>query len=281
MQVEVVEAKFRKGSHSYSFSPNGLNLKNEDYCIVDTEKGRDIVKISKEPYLIDEENLIEPLKNVVKLASEEELKTAEENYAKAEALYPQIKALMIEENLDMKLISVECNYNFTRLTVNFTAENRVDFRELVKKLADKFKVRIELRQIGPRDATRILGGLGVCGKVCCCHQGFGINDHVTIKMAKNQNLSLNPNNISGLCGKLLCCLAYENPYYSEVLKIMPKINTTVQTPDGEGVVLYNDLLKKMVSVRISDERESEIKEFSVDEIKVKENFKEIKKSKKN
>ncbi len=281
MQVEVVEAKFRKGSHSYSFSPNGLKLKNEDYCIVDTEKGRDIVQISKEPYLIDEENLIEPLKNVVQLASEKDLKMAEENYAKAEALYPQIKAIAMEENLDMKIISVECNYNFSRLTVNFTADNRVDFRELVKKLADKFKVRIELRQIGPRDATRILGGLGVCGKVCCCHQGFGINDHVTIKMAKNQNLSLNPNNISGLCGKLLCCLAYENPYYSEVLKIMPKHGSVVQTPDGEGVVIYNDLLKKMVSVKISDDKESEIKEFPVEEIQTKDNFKDNQKSKKS
>ncbi len=281
MQVEVVEAKFRNGSHSYSFSPNGLKLKNEYYCIVDTEKGRDIVKISKEPYLIDAENLIEPLKNVVKLASEEELKLAEENYLKAEALFPEIKKMALQENLDMKIISVESNYNFSRLTVNFTAENRVDFRELVKKLADKYKVRIELRQIGPRDATRILGGLGVCGKVCCCHQGFGINDHVTIKMAKNQNLSLNPNNISGLCGKLLCCLAYENPYYSEVIKIMPKLNSTVVTPEGEGVVIYNDLLKKMVSVRISDEKESEIKDFTLEEIKFKDNFKDDRKNNKN
>ncbi len=278
MQVEVVEGKFRNGAHGYSFSPNGLDLKVGDYCIVDTEKGRDIVRIIKPIRMTNEEELIEPLKNVVKIASPEELKIAEKNYKKAEGMYNEVKALVREENLEMKVVTVECNYNFSRLTINFTAENRVDFRELVKKLADKYKVRIELRQIGPRDATRLIGGLGVCGKVCCCKEGFGINDHVSIKMAKNQNLSLNPNNISGLCGKLLCCLAYENPYYEEVLKVMPKINSVVGTADGDGVVIYNDLLKKTVSVKFSNENESEIKEFSIDDIKVREKMKDGKKS---
>lgn len=277
MQIETIEAKFRNGAHSYSFSPNGFDLKVGDYVIVDTEKGRDIVRVTKAASMVDISDLVEPLKDVVKIATAEELKLAEENYKKAEGLYGEIKALVIAEKIDMKVISIECNYNYSRLTVNFTAENRVDFRELVKKLADKYKVRIELRQVGPRDATRLLGGLGVCGKVCCCKQGFGINDHVSIKMAKNQNLSLNPNNISGLCGKLLCCLAYENPYYEEVLKIMPKVNSYVGTPDGEGVVMYNDLLKKTVSVKFSTESESEIKEFSIEDVKVKERMKDAKK----
>ena len=269
MQIEAVQAKFRNGAHSYSFSPNGHQLNVGDYVIVDTEKGRDIVRITKSAEMVEVNSLNEPLKDVIKLATKEELAQAEENYKKAEGLLKEVKSIVREEGLDMKVISVESNYNYSRLTVNFTAENRVDFRDLVKKLAEKYKVRIELRQIGPRDATRLIGGLGMCGKVCCCHEGFGINDHVSIKMAKNQNLSLNPNSISGLCGKLLCCLAYENPYYEEVLKIMPKVNTRVTTPDGEGQVIYNDLLKKTVSVKFQTESTSEIKEYPVEDIKNK------------
>lgn len=269
MQVEVVEAKFRNGVHAYSFSPNGHKLNVGDYVIVETEKGRDIVRITKSAEMVDFKSLIEPLKDVIKIASKEELKMAEENYLKGESLLKEIKTMVREESLDMKVVSVESNYNYTRLTINFTSENRVDFRELVKKLADKYKVRIELRQIGPRDVTRLIGGLGVCGKVCCCREGYGINDHVSIKMAKNQNLSLNPSSISGLCGKLLCCLAYENPYYEEVVKIMPKVNSRVSTPDGTGQVVYNDLLKKRVSVRFQTESSSEIKEYDVEDIKIK------------
>ena len=267
MQIAVVEAKFRNGAHGYSFSPNGIDLKVGDYCIVDTEKGRDLVKITKASYLIEAENLVEPLKNVVKKATDDDISMAEENYKKAEGLYSEVKSIIMSDNLEMKVVSVECNYNFTRLTINFTSENRVDFREIVKKLADKYNVRIELRQIGPRDATRILGGIGSCGKECCCKQGFGTDEHVSIKMAKNQSLSLNPNNISGLCGKLLCCLAYENPYYEEVVKLMPKVNSYVNTPDGEGTVMYNDLQRKKVSVKFLTESSSEIKEYDLDQIK--------------
>lgn len=267
MQVEVVSAKFHNGSHSYSFSPNGLDLHLNDMVIVETEKGKDIVKIVKEKELIDEEKLPEPLKNVLKVADEKDIAMAEENYKKAEALLPEVKEIVKEEGLDMKVINVECNYNFSRLTINFTADNRVDFRDLVKKLADKFKTRIELRQIGPRDTARILGGYGPCGLECCCHKGFGINDHISIKMAKNQGLSLNPNSISGLCGKMLCCLAYENQYYVDILKHMPKVNSVVKTPDGQGKVMYNDLLKQTVTVKYEDEEFSELKEYPLSEIK--------------
>lgn len=269
MQIEIVRAKFRKGVHSYSFSPNGIDVKVGDYVIVETEKGKDIVQITTAKEMVDESGVLEPLKNVIKIADAKELKLAEENSKKAEELYPEIKKFVLEEGLEMKVISIESNYNFSRLTVNFTAEDRVDFRDLVKKLAEKYKTRIELRQIGPRDTTRILGGLGVCGKECCCSQGLGIENQVSIKMAKNQGLSLNPNNISGLCGKLLCCLAYENPYYVEVLKIMPKVNSTVKTPDGNGTVIYNDLLKKVVSVKFESDSTSEVKEYPVEKIKIK------------
>lgn len=189
MQIEVVTAKFRGGCHGYYFSPNGHQLHLGDKVIVETEKGKDIVTISKEAELIDASQLAEPLKNVLKAASKHEIQEGEENFKKAQSLLPEIKAIVKEENLPMKVISVEANYNFSRLSVLFTAEDRVDFRDLVKMLAEKYKVRIELRQIGPRDATRILGGLGPCGQVCCCHKGFGINDHISIKMAKTKDLA--------------------------------------------------------------------------------------------
>ena len=267
MQIEIVRAKFRNGVHSYTFSPNGFDVNVGDYVIVETEKVKDIVRITSSKEMVDESEITEPLKNVVKIAQPRDIEMAEESYKKAEALYPEIKRIVAEEGLEMKVVSVEANYNFSRITINFTAEDRVDFRDLVKKLAEKYKVRIELRQIGPRDCTRIIGGLGVCGKECCCSQGLGIEHQVSIKMAKNQGLSLNPSNISGLCGKLLCCLAYENPYYVEVLKIMPKVNAQVETPDGKGRVIYNDLLKQNVSVKFETENSSEVRQYPVAQIK--------------
>ncbi len=267
MQVEVVTAKFNKGYNNYYFSPNGLNLNKGDKVIVDTEKGRDIVTIVKGNHEIESSEIVDTLKNVIKMATEADVVLAIENDKKAKDLLPEVKQVVKSKKIDMKVVSVECNYNFTRLTVNFTAENRVDFRELVKGLAEKFKTRIELRQIGPRDATRIIGGLGCCGKECCCSQGLGIDDHVSIKMAKNQGLSLNPNSISGVCGKLLCCLAYENEYYMETLKSMPRYGTMVKTSDGEGKVIFCDLLKKTVSVRYQNENSSEVKVYPADTIK--------------
>lgn len=267
MQVEVVTVKFNKGVHGYWFSPNGFDVKVNDKVIVDTEKGKELVTVTKGKEMIGAETLSDPLKNIIKIADQNDIKMAEENYKKAEALYPEIKKIVADECLEMKVIYVECNYNFTRLTINFVSDGRVDFRELVKKLADKYKTRIELRQIGPREETRYLGGLGLCGKECCCKQGFGIDDHVSIKMAKNQSLSLNPNNISGLCGKLLCCLAYENPYYVEVMKEMPKVGSEIDTPDGKGKVVYNDLIKKTVSVKFVTENTSEIKSYAVEDLK--------------
>lgn len=267
MQIEVVTVKFNKGVHGYWFSPNGFDVKVNDKVIVDTEKGKELVTVTKGKELVDEGSLADGLKNIIKIADENDIKMAEENTKKAEALLPEIRKLVKNEGLDMKVVYVEANYNFSKLTINFVSEGRVDFRELVKKLVEKYKTRIELRQIGPREETRYYGGLGVCGKECCCAQGFGIDDHVSIKMAKNQGLSLNPNNISGLCGKLLCCLAYENPYYVEVMKEMPKVGSEINTPDGRGKVIYNDLIKKTVSVKFVTENTSEIKTYEVADLK--------------
>ena len=267
MQIEVVGVKFRHGVYTYSFSPNGKDYKVGDRVVVETDKGSDLVRVVEEKKTIDASTLEETLKNVIRLASEEEIKKAEENDEKASSFLPEVRQMAKQSGLEMKIVAVESNYDFSRMTVNFTAEGRVDFRAFAKKLAERFKTRIELRQIGPRDAVRYMGGLGICGKECCCAQGYGQSDHISIKMAKNQNLSLNPSSISGVCGKLLCCLAYENQTYADALKSMPKVGSIVQTKDGKGKVMYNDLLNRKVSVKFEDESMSEIKEYDESEVK--------------
>lgn len=267
MQINVVGVKFKNSNHVYSFSPNGLKLKKGDYVIVQTEKGEDLGVIVKEEYQTNHEDLVSALKNVVKVASPEMVKKAEEYDKKAAEHTQKVKEIVKSFNLDMKVVKVEANFDNSKLIINFTAENRVDFRDLVKKLAEVFKTRVELRQIGSRDEVRMLGGFGPCGKICCCVQNFGEFDHVSMKMAKNQNLSLNPNSISGLCGKLMCCIAYENPTYQESIKLMPKVNSEVKTKDGVGVVIYNDLLNRKVDVKFVKGDESEIKTYSLEEIK--------------
>ncbi len=267
MQIEVVGVKFRYSLNTYSFSPNDKDYKKGDFVIVETEKGYDLAKIVEEKKEIDPSLLQDSLKNVVRLASDDEILRANENDEKAKSFLPEIAEIVKQNNLDMKIISVESNFDFSRMTINFTSDGRVDFRNLAKKLAEKFKTRIELRQIGPRDAVRYMGGIGVCGKQCCCNEGYGLSEHISIKMAKNQNLSLNPNSISGLCGKLLCCLAYENETYVDALKTMPKIGSIVKTNDGKGKVVYNDLLNRIVSVKFEDENSSEIKEYHESEVK--------------
>lgn len=267
MQIEVVGIKFKNSNHIYSFSPNNLNLKKGDYVIVETEKGRDLGVIVKESYEIKAEELTSELKNVLFKATDEQVKKAEEYDRNAEKLLPKVVGIVKSFNLDMKVVKVEASFDNSKLIINFTADNRVDFRELVKKLAETFKTRVELRQIGSRDEVRMLGGFGPCGKICCCVQNFGEFDHVSMKMAKNQNLSLNPNSISGLCSKLMCCIAYENQTYVDSLKVMPKIGSTVKTKDGEGVVVYNDLLDRQVDIRFSKGDDSEVKTFDLKDVK--------------
>jgi len=255
MQIEVVGVKFKSSNNVYSFSPNKNELKKGDAVIVGTDKGNDIAIV------------VTQIKNVIRKATKEEIQKAEKNNEIAKGYLPEVIDLVKKMGLEMKVLSIESNYDMSRLTVNFTAEDRVDFRNLAKKLAEKYNKRVELRQVGPRDAVKLLGGIGLCGKECCCSQGLGYCDHVSIKMAKNQNLSLNPNSISGVCGKLLCCLAYENENYVHMLEQMPKINSIVETPEGKGKVVYNDLFKKIVSVRFEKDSISEIKDFEVEKIK--------------
>ncbi len=269
MQIEVVGVKFKNGIHVYSFSPNGLDLKMGDYVIVETDKGQDLGVIVKDKESIDPSTLISPLKNVVKKATEDIVKKAEEYDRDASKLYPKVKQVVRDFGLDMKIVKVEANFDNSRYIINFSAENRVDFRELVKKLVETLKKRVELRQIGNRDEVRMLGGFGPCGKICCCVQNMGEFDHVSMKMAKNQNLSLNPSSISGLCGKLMCCIAYENPTYQEAIKIMPKVGSEVSTKDGKGKVVFNNLLERKVDVKFEKGDDSEIKTYELADVKFK------------
>ena len=269
MQIEVVGVKFKSSNHVYSFDPNDLKLKNGDYVLVDTEKGTDLGCIVKEKDIINSEDLVSPLKKVLKVASKEMVEKAEKYDEEANKFYPQVKKLVKDAKLEMKVVKVEASYDNSRYIVNFTAENRVDFRDLVKKLAELMKKRVELRQIGSRDEVRMLGGFGPCGKICCCVQNFGEFDHVSMKMAKNQNLSLNPASISGLCGKLMCCIAYENSTYQESIKVMPKVGSSVSTKDGSGNVVYNNLLDREVDVKFVKGDDVEIKTYKLEEISFK------------
>ena len=168
----------------------------------------------------------------------------------------------------MKVVSSELNFDASKVVISFTSEQRVDFRELVKQLASKYKMRIELKQLDSREETKVMGGLGPCGRECCCSKFLNEPSHSSIKMAKTQGLSLNPTSISGLCGKLKCCLAYENDFYNEVSKIMPRLNTEVTTPDGKGLVIYNNLLKQQVSVKfLNPDGSQSIRDYEVNDLK--------------
>ncbi len=252
------------------------------YIIVETSRGLELAKTICNSYEVEsndvsfkEEAIKEEEKEnfkFVKLATKKEIETNNENKDFAEKVKQETKKLIKKYDLEMKISDIKVTLDKSKVSIFFTSENRVDFRDLVKDLAGIFKTRIELRQIGSRDETRAMGGFGPCGKECCCKQFLNDFEHVSIKMAKNQNLSLNPQKISGLCGRLLCCLGYENEHYAETNKLMPKINSIVQTPNGLGKVVYNDLLKRVVQVKLGDETSYEIKNFDLSEIKqIKEN----------
>lgn len=260
----------------------GENLESGVYIIVETSRGLELAKTICNSYEVEsndvsfkEEATKEEEKEnfkFVKLATKKEIETNNENKDFAEKVKQETKKLIKKYDLEMKISDIKVTLDKSKVSIFFTSENRVDFRDLVKDLAGIFKTRIELRQIGSRDETRAMGGFGPCGKECCCKQFLNDFEHVSIKMAKNQNLSLNPQKISGLCGRLLCCLGYENEHYAETNKLMPKINSIVQTPNGLGKVVYNDLLKRVVQVKLGDETSYEIKNFDLSEIKqIKEN----------
>lgn len=267
----IVGVKFEDGGKIYYFNPLKNTYNKNDTVIVETSNGLAVGTISIANTTIDAKTLVEPLKNVVRLATEKDfnhIKRLKEKQRTA-----KIEARKQAENLklEMQIIDAEYSFDETKVVITFTAEGRVDFRDLVKYLANILHARVELRQVGIRDEAKILGGIGPCGKEVCCKQFLSDFNKVSIKMAKNQGISLNPTNINGLCGRLLCCLAYENDHYVELINQMPKLNSMVSTPNGNGVVVYNNLLKKIVSVKIKKgEDDFSVEDFALDDIKIVE-----------
>ena len=267
---KIVGVRFKDIGKIYYFSPNNIDFEVGDGVIVETVRGVEFGKVALAVREVEESALVSPLKPVIRKATEKDVDTAKRNIEKKPEAMKVAKEKIEKHKLNMKLIDCEFTFDNTKVIFYFTSETRVDFRELVKDLASHFRIRIELRQVGIRDEAKLLGGLGPCGRACCCSSCLGDFARVSIKMAKTQGLSLNPGKISGLCGRLMCCLQYENDYYSETYKLMPKINSEIKTPDGKAIVLSNDMLKKIVTAKITSHDGSvEIKQYPLDKIKAK------------
>lgn len=270
--AEVIGVKFKNTLKTYYFSPANStdNYPEKSGVIVETAKGLEYATVVFGRKEVADSEIVHPLKPIIRKASKADEQKVIENEKKVpEAMEFAAKAIK-EHKLDMKLIVAEYSFDGKKLIFYFTAEGRIDFRELVKDLAAHFRLRIELRQVGIRDETKFLGGIAPCGRTCCCSSCLSDFGKVSIKMAKNQGLHLNPSKISGLCGRLMCCLEYENEYYAEVYKKMPKMGGTVKTPEGEGIVVSNDMLKLISKVKISKPDGGEVyKDFPVDRLEFK------------
>ena len=254
--VEVVDIQFRPGQKIYFFSPADLKLQAGDHVIIDTARGPEFGICASGNHFIPEKDVVPPLRSVLRIATEQDEKTVAENRAKEKRAYDICLEKIAEHGLDMQLVSAECTFDGSKLLFFFTADERVDFRELVKNLASVFHTRIELRQIGVRDKAKMVGGLGICGRPFCCASFLDDFQPVSIKMAKTQNLSLNPTKISGTCGRLMCCLKYEQDAYEDLLRTAPKMDSFVDTPDGRGTVVDVDLLRQRVKVQMEDHPET-------------------------
>ena len=250
--IEVIGVRFKSVGKIYYFDPNGQKFAKGDHAIVETVRGLEIGEIMLANRDVPEEAVVMPLKQVIRRATDADFKKLEENTRKEKEAFDVCSQKIKEHKLDMKLIEVEYTFDGNKVLFYFTADGRVDFRDLVKSLATVFRTRIELRQIGVRDEAKMLGGVGICGRPLCCRTFLGEFEPVSIKMAKEQNLSLNPTKISGTCGRLMCCLKYEQENYEEMLKFVPKSDAIVKTPDGRGVVIDNNVLGGTVRVRLDN-----------------------------
>ena len=250
--AEIVSVRFRSEGKQYYFDPQGLTCRPGDGLIVETASGQEFAHCVRGNFRLEEAQLVSPLRPVIRLATQEDLAVVEKNREKEKYAFRVCQEKILEHELEMKLVSVECNFEGTKILFFFTSDGRVDFRGLVKSLAAVFHTRIELRQIGIRDEAKMLGGLGICGRPFCCAQFMDEFLPVSIKMAKTQNLSLNPTKISGTCGRLMCCLKYEQDAYEDAIKRLPKNDSFVLTPDGTGNVSDVNVLKETVNVRLDD-----------------------------
>ena len=268
--AKIVGIKFKRTAKVYYFDPIGLKPKKGDTMIVETARGVEYGAVVLEVKDVPDKEVIQPLKPVIRIATEADLNKIRKDEQRAKDCIKVAAEKVAARNLKMKVIDAEYTFDNGKLVFYFTAAGRVDFRDLVKDLASAFHSRIELRQVGIRDETRLLGGIAPCGRVVCCASCLPDFRKVTIKMAKTQGLSLNPSKISGLCGRLMCCLEYENEHYSETYKLMPKIGSEVDTPDGKAIVVTNNMLTMVVTTkRQAQDGGFTYKEYKLSEIKVK------------
>ena len=263
---KIIGVQFQKNGKLYYFDANGFEVRIGDFVIVDTARGLDLGEVAMGTRETDEETWKTPLKKTVRIATEQDIQHGRDNRQKEKEAFTICQKKIQEHKLEMKLVSVEYAFDNSKILFFFTANGRVDFRSLVKDLASIFKMRIELRQIGVRDEAKMLGGLGPCGRPICCGTFLDQFQPVSIKMAKEQNLSLNPTKISGVCGRLMCCLKYEQEHYEQTRKRMPKIGKEVITPDGNGPVTDLNIVKETVFVRLTNGDTSEIKEYPLEQI---------------
>ncbi len=263
MEIEVIGAT-KNGINKMENYKTNLNLKIDTEILVEGEDGPNVAKVVKTNYKI-ETSEEEKIANVIRILTEEDKKTIAKNLERAKELKIKTLKFISELDLKMKLIDVTLSFDGQKGYFLYVSEDRVDFRELVKIMASNFHIRIELKQVGVRDEARVKGGLGPCGRVCCCKAHLKDFEDVTVKMAKNQNLSLNPQKISGLCGRLMCCLKYENDQYVELLKGMPKVNSKITTDKGDGVVCFLDIFKQKITVKYVTETSTDYVVYSVDE----------------
>lgn len=273
----IVGVRFKKPGKIYFFDPGDLEITKRDFVIVETAQGEEYGEVAIANRSVPEEKVVAPLKKVIRIATKKDKAHYEENKKKEKEAFEICKNKIKEHKLEMTLTDVEFKFDNSKVLFYFTADGRIDFRDLVKDLATIFKTRIELRQIGVRDEVKRIGGNGICGRELCCCSFLGNFETVSIKMAKEQNMSLNPSKISGNCGRLMCCLKYEQDVYEDKLKKLPKIGAIVKTEDGEGVVDSVETLKERVRVKLKDsEGEYYYKRFEGNDIKIIKNTSEEK-----
>ena len=273
----IVGVRFKKPGKIYFFDPGNLQITNKDFVIVETAQGEEYGEVVISNRNMHEENIVKPLKKVIRIATNKDKKHNDENKEKEKEAFTICQEKVKQHKLDMTLTDVEFKFDNSKVLFYFTADGRIDFRELVKDLASIFKTRIELRQIGVRDEIKRIGGNGVCGRELCCCSFLGNFETVSIKMAKEQNMSLNPSKISGNCGRLMCCLKYEEDVYIEKINRIPKIGAIVKTENGEGTVEGVETLKERLRVKLKDENgESYYKKFDAKDVKIIKNVEDEK-----
>ena len=250
--TEIISVKFKENGRAYSFDPAGIKAEQGEYVIVETQNGTEIGTVSAANHEVAKDAIVKPLKKVIRKATEKDMARRDDNKRKEKEAFGICEELILAHKLDMKLVEVEYSFDANKIVFFFTSDGRVDFRELVKDLASRCHTRIELRQIGVRDEAKMLGGLGICGRPYCCKQFLNDFQPVSIKMAKEQGLSLNPTKISGSCGRLMCCLKYEQDAYEYLNSLTPSVGSTVKTPEGNAVVTDVNLITGYLTVRLSD-----------------------------